>query len=109
VRERPRIRRARPHLTEAQLSKPVELITEDELTLWRDGLLKKGLAPSSVNRTISTIRTPLTLADKSRAHIWRSALKALPEATEANNVVIDDEAKAQQWVAESYAYDRDHR
>ncbi|MGX1352474.1 integrase [Bradyrhizobium elkanii] len=98
-------RRARPHLTEAQLSKPVELITGDELTIWRDGLLKKGLAPSSVNRTISTIRTALTLADKSRAHIWRSALKALPDATEANNVVIEDEAKAQQWVAESYAHD----
>ncbi|MCK1447762.1 site-specific integrase [Bradyrhizobium sp. 2] len=98
-------RRARPHLTEAQLSKPVELITGEELTIWRDGLLKKGLAPSSVNRTISTIRTALTLADKSRAHIWRGALKALPDATEANNVVIEDEAKAQQWVAESYAQD----
>ncbi|WP_354132177.1 site-specific integrase [Bradyrhizobium sp. RT4b] len=98
-------RRARPHLTEAQLSKPVELITEEELVLWRDGLLKKGLAPSSVNRVISTTRTALTLADKSRAHIWRSGLKALPDATEANNVVIEDEAKAQQWVAESYAQD----
>jgi hypothetical protein len=29
----------------------------------------------------------------------------LPDATEANNVVIEDEAKAQQWVAESYALD----
>lgn len=97
--------RARPHLTEAQLSKPVELFTEDELKSWRDGLLKKGLAPSSVNRTVSTLRTALTLADKSRVHIWRSGLKALPDATQADNVVIEDEAKAQQWIAESYALD----
>ncbi|MGY8682471.1 site-specific integrase [Bradyrhizobium sp. UFLA05-153] len=98
-------RRARCHLTEAQLSKPVAVFTEDELTIWRDGLLKKGLAPSSVNRTISTVRTALTLADKSRAHIWRSALKALPGAVEANNVIIEDEAKAQAWVAETYRLD----
>ena len=97
--------RARPHLTEAQLSKPVALIEEKELKDWRGELLKKGLAKSAVNRTISTLRTALTLADKSRAHVWRSGLKALPDAVQANNVVIEDEAKAQQWVAESYAHD----
>lgn len=97
--------RARCHLTEAQLSKPVALFTEDELRRWRGDLLKKGLAKSSVNRVISTIRTALTLADKSRTHIWRSGLKALPDATRANNVVIEDEAKAQAWIAESYRLD----
>jgi integrase len=98
-------KRARPHLTEAQLSKPIVLLTEDELKGWRDGLLKKGLAPSSVNRVISTLRAALTLADKSRAHVWRSGLKALSDATQADNVVIEDEATAQRWVAESYALD----
>ena len=37
-----------------------------------------------------------------RVHIWRNGLKALPDATEANNVVIENDAKAQQWGAESY-------
>ena len=54
---------------------------------------------------MNTVRAALTLADKTRVHIWRGGLKALPDATVANNVVIEDEAKAQQWVAESYALD----
>jgi integrase len=40
-----------------------------------------------------------------RLKLAARGLKALPDATEANNVVIEDEAKAQQWVAESYAFD----
>ena len=51
------------------------------------------------------MRAALTLADKTRVHIWRDGLKALPDATEANNVVIEDEATAQAWVAASYAHD----
>jgi hypothetical protein len=30
-----------------------------------------------------------------RLHIWRAGLKALPDASEANDVVIEDEEKAQ--------------
>ena len=84
-----------PHLSDTLLSKPLSLITEAELRVWRGDLLTKGLAPSSVNRTMNTVRAALTLADKTRVHIWRGGLKALPDATEANNVVIEDEAKAQ--------------
>ena len=85
----------RYHLSDTLLSKPVSLITEAELRSWRGDLLKKGLAPSTVNRIMNSLRAALTLADKTRVHIWRGGLKALPDATEANNVVIEDEAKAQ--------------
>ncbi len=95
----------RYHLTDTLLSKPVSLISEDELRSWRGGLLTKGLAKSSVNRIMNSVRAALTLADKTRVHIWRDGLKALPDATEANNVVIEDEATAQAWVAASYAHD----
>ncbi len=95
----------RYHLSDTMLSKPVTLLTETELTIWRGDLLKKGLAPSTVNRVMNSLRAALTLADKTRVHIWRGGLKALPDATEANNVVIEDEAKAQAWVAASYALD----
>ena len=97
--------RPRHHLTATLLARPIALITEAELEGWRGDMLKEGLAPSSVNRVMNSLRAALTLADKTRVHIWRGGLKALPDATEANNVVIEDEAKAQQWVAESYALD----
>ena len=41
---------ARTHLTPSLLSKPLALITADELNAWRNRLVAKGLAPSSVNR-----------------------------------------------------------
>ena len=67
--------------------------------------LAKGLAPSSANRIVNCLRAALTQADKTRVHIWRGGLKTINDATEANNVVIEDETKAQQWVAASYAHD----
>jgi integrase len=99
------VKMARRHLPDGLLSKPISLLTVDELEGWRDGLLEKGLAPSTVNRTMNSLRAALTQADSTRTQIWRGGLKALPDATEANNVVIEDEAKAQQWVAEAYAHD----
>ncbi len=87
------------------MAKPVTLITESELKSWRGELLKKGLAKATVNRLMSPVQAALTLADKTRVHIWRDGLKSLPDATSANNVVIEDEAIAQAWVAASYAYD----
>ena len=87
------------------MSKPVTLIGEDELRSWRGELLKKGLAKSTVNRIMTPVLAALTQADKTRVHIWRDGLKALPDATEANNVIIEDAATAQAWVAASYAHD----
>lgn len=95
----------RRHLPDTLLAKPISLISDDELEGWRDGLLKSDLAPATINRLIGCVRAALTLVDKTRIHIWRGGLKALPDASEANNVVIEDAAKAQQWVAASYAHD----
>src|SRR3954464_908524 len=44
-------RHARLHLPASILSKPAALLGATELTKWRDSLLAKGLAPSTVNRT----------------------------------------------------------
>jgi integrase len=95
----------RCHLSDTMLAKPISLLSAEELEGWRDGMLAEGLAPSTVNRASNCLRAALTVADKTRAHIWREGLKALPDATEADNVVIEDEAKAQAWVAEAYALD----
>ncbi len=78
------------HLTGALLSKPIKLLTEDDLEGWRDSTLE-GLAPSSVNGSSSACAAALTQADKTRATYWRGGLQALPDATEANSVVIEDE------------------
>ena len=95
----------RRHLSATLLSKPITLVTEQELEGFRDGMFAKGLAASTVNRVMNCLRAALTQGDKTRTHIWHGGLKALPDATEANNVVVDDEAKVQQWVAEAYALD----
>jgi integrase len=95
----------RYHLGGILLSKPITLLTEGGLEGWRDSLLEKGLAPSSVNRLMNCLRAALTQADRTRIHIWRAGLKAIPDATEANNVVIEDEAMARKWIAEAYALD----
>ena len=55
------------HLTDTLLSKPITLLTEDDLEGWRDSILEKGFAPSSVNRVILCLRAALTQADKTRA------------------------------------------
>jgi integrase len=95
----------RCHLSATLLSKPVTLVTKPELEGFRESMLAKGNAPSSANRVMNCLRAALTHADGTRLHIWRSGLKALPDATEANNVVFEDEATAQQWVAAAYAHD----
>jgi hypothetical protein len=95
----------RCHLSEVLLARPLVTLTAEELERWRDGLLAKGLRASTVNRIANCLRAALTLADKTKAHSWRDGLKALPDATEANNVVIEDEAKAREWVAEAYGLD----
>jgi integrase len=94
----------RSHLSEVMLARPLVTLTAAELEHWRDSLLTK-VRPSTVNRVANCLRAALTQADKTKAHIWREGLKALPDATEANNVVIEDEAKAREWVAEAYGLD----
>jgi integrase len=88
--------RVRLHVPPALQKRPVALLTSKELMTWRDGLAKR-LAPSSVNRIANVLRAVLNRHADSDDTIlsrraWEVGLAALPEATEANNVVIDDAA-----------------
>jgi len=83
--------RLRPHITPAMLKRPVALLDVTELRKWRDGLTGKMVA-ASVNRLITCFKAALNLAaakDESlNSRAWEIGLAALPEATEANNVVL---------------------
>jgi integrase len=86
---------ARLHLPASILSKPCALLGATELTKWRDGLLAKGLAPSTVNRCKTGLRAALELAGKHDPRIanqraWKVGLAALPDAHVARNVILDD-------------------
>jgi hypothetical protein len=68
-----------------------------EFRHWRDGLLKKGLAPSSVNRTCAAFQAALELAAAQDPRVtnqnaWRKGLAALPDAEQSRNVIIPEDA-----------------
>jgi hypothetical protein len=104
------VRHVRLHLTGSILSKPVALLGTIELRKWRDGLLDKGLAPGTVNRTKTGLRAALELAAAHDPRIaneraWKVGLAALPDAHRARNVILDD-ASVRRVVAAAYDYDR---
>jgi integrase len=101
---------ARLHLPASILSKPVAMLGATELTKWRDNLLAKGLAPSTVNRTKTGLRAALELAAKHDPRIanqraWKVGLAALPDAHRSRNVILDD-ATVRRIVAAAYEHDR---
>jgi hypothetical protein len=103
--EHPRI-----HLPALILNKTVALLSATELTKWRDSLLAKGLAPSTVNRTKTGLRAALELAAGHDPRIgneksWRRGLAALPDAHVSRNVILDD-ATVRRIVAAAYERDR---
>ena len=92
------------------LSKPVQLLEAKELSQWRNSLLAKGLKPSSVVRYCKSLRAALNLAASHDARIpnksaWEVGLEALPDATVARNVILDD-ATVCRFINASYARDR---
>jgi integrase len=95
---------ARYHLTPSLLSKPLALITAAELKAWRDSVVAKGLAPSSVNRVRGSVRACLELFAPERSHIWKSGLENLPNATRARKLIFPDDV-IRALVAESYRRD----
>ena len=54
--------RVRRHLTQTLATKPVALLTMNDLRHWRDGLVSKGVAPATINRTRAGLRAALELA-----------------------------------------------
>jgi integrase len=101
---------ARLHLPASILSKPVAMLGAIELTKWRDSLLDKGLAPSTVNRTKTGLRAALELAAKHDPRIanqraWKVGLAALPDAHRSRNVILTDD-EVRRIVAAAYDHDR---
>ena len=94
---------ARYHLTPSLLSKPLALITADELKAWRNRLIAKGLAPSSVNRVRNALRACLELSAPDRSHVWKTGLETLPNATRARKLIFPDET-IRALVAEAHTH-----
>jgi integrase len=95
---------ARHHLTPSLLSKPLDLITAAELKVWRNGLIAKGLAPSTVNRVRNNVRAALELSAPNRSHVWKAGLETLPNATRARKLIFPDDV-IRALVAQAYRQD----
>jgi integrase len=91
-------RRVRVHLPDTLANETVALlISPRKFRHWRDGLKKKGLAASTVNRTCAAFQAALEHAAKLDLRItnqsaWRTGLAALPDAEQSRNVIIPDYA-----------------
>jgi integrase len=90
------VSRVRHHLPSALAAKMVTLLTPRDLRHWRDSLLKKGLAPSSADRTARILRAALTLAAREDQRIsntaWRDGLRQLPDVERPRNDILSDDA-----------------
>jgi integrase len=92
------------------LAKPVATLDSKQLLKWRNGLLDKGLQPSSVVRYAKSFAAALNLAASHDQRIanksaWEIGLSSLPNASLARNVILDD-ATVGRFVNASYAHDQ---
>jgi integrase len=101
------VSRVRHHLSAALGTATVGLLNARELRQWRDGLIKKGLAPASAGRTARVLKAALTLAAREDHRItntaaWRDGLRSLPDAEGgARNVILSDD-EVRKVVAAAY-------
>jgi integrase len=103
-------RRARKHLTATLATKPVMLLSTQDLRHWRDGLVARGVEPATINRTRAGLRAALELAASLDDRItnrsaFRSGLKGLPGGKNARRVVLPD-ADVLRIVEAAYQKDR---
>ena len=89
------------------MDRMVDDLRGGELREWRDGLLKDGLRPATVNRTCNALRAALNRAADQRKevvnrHVWQRDLVALPDASFARNVILSDHV-VRSLVASAYA------
>jgi integrase len=102
--------RARKHLTATLASKPVMLLSTQDLRHWRDGLVAKGVEPATINRTRPGLRAALELAATLDPRItnreaFRVGLKGLRNTKTARRAVLPD-ADVLRIVQAAYALDR---
>lgn len=87
------VARVRNHLTDGLAERPIALLTAHSLETWRNDLLEDML-PASVNRVATSLRAALNLAadgiEGLNRAAWEIGLRAIPDASEARNVVITD-------------------
>jgi hypothetical protein len=104
--------RVRVHLPDTLAHETVALLASPrKFRHWRDGLRKKGLTASTVNRTCAAFQAALEHAAKLDPRItnqraWRTGLAALPDAEQSRNVIIPDDAVLR---IVSAAYQESHR
>lgn len=89
--------RCRIHIPPSLVGKTIALLTVKDLRHWRDGLLKRGLAPASVKRTSRALKAALNLAASHDPRItntaaWRIGLSSLPDAETARNVILPEDS-----------------
>jgi integrase len=102
--------RARKHLTARLASKPVMLLSNQDLRGWRDGLVATGVEPATINRTRAGLRAALELAAALDPRItnreaFRVGLKGLRNTKTARRVVLPD-ADVLRIVEAAYEEDR---
>jgi integrase len=102
--------RARKHITATLASKPVMLLSTQDLRHWRDGLVAKGVEPATINRTRAGLRAALELAATldprvTNREAFRVGLKGLRNTKTARRAVLPD-ADVLRIVQAAYALDR---
>jgi integrase len=98
----------RGHLTQTLLSKPVTLLTADELRRWRDALLDRGLKPGTALRLVRALTAALNLAasldSRINRSVWQRGLAGLRDTYRPVNRVLTD---ADVLAIVNAAYERD--
>jgi len=100
-------KRLRSHISKKLSERRIASLSAAELRDWRDGLAKKKLAPSSINRTCHAFKAVLNLsADRDESILsrtaWEKGLASLPDANEARNIILTD-SEVKMIVDKAYA------
>jgi hypothetical protein len=100
-------RLVRHHLPPHLMAQPLSQITAKQMRHWRDGLIKGGMLPATVNRVLKPAHASFNLAAKldprvaANAHAWKTGLEALRNTVTARDVVLTD-AQVMATVAAAY-------
>jgi integrase len=96
------------HLPPHLLAQPLPQVTTKQLRTWRDGLIKGGMKPATVNRVLKSAHAAFNLAAKldprvaANAQAWKVGLEALRGSVTARDAVLTD-AQVMAAVAAAYA------
>jgi hypothetical protein len=86
----------RAHMLQHLLVQPLSTVTSKQLRDWRDGLIRVGMLPATINRIAKVAKAAFTLAGKTDARIsanaqaWKVGFETLPGATTARDAVLTE-------------------